>query len=145
MHTILEQDNGGYTPLHLSAFYGDFAGIQFLLKHCGNKQHALNIVDNKHKKKVLDYAENDQVRKYLIDLKDAAHKGDQDSMKLLVNCGHDLNQRSSVFGVAPLHRALNAPQEKRQEILKYIIGCEASLDIADSNGWTALVSKYILF
>jgi len=44
-------------------------------------------VDSKNKKEVLDYASNNEVRKYLTDLKDAARKGDEKNFNFLVNCG----------------------------------------------------------
>lgn len=76
--------------------------MQFYLKNGGNPKS----VDLKHKKEVLDFAESNAVRKYLIDLKDAARKGDKKSMNLLVNCGHNLNEKKTIFGVAPVHTSV---------------------------------------
>lgn len=68
---INAQDNEGYSPLHLASFYGDFASVQFYIKKGANPK----AIDSRKRKEVLDFASNDQVRKYLIDLKDAARKG----------------------------------------------------------------------
>lgn len=60
-------------------------------------------------------------------------------MNLLVNCGHDLNEKKTIFGVAPVHTAVEYfSKEKKDEPLKYVIKCDADLDLCDSNGWTAL-------
>jgi hypothetical protein len=58
--------------MHLGSFAGDFAGVQFLLSIGGDPK----IKCKKNEKDVLDYASNDMVRKYLVDLKNAAKDGD---------------------------------------------------------------------
>lgn len=64
---------------------------------------------------MLDYAENNCVRKYLTDLKDAARKGDKASMELLVNCGHAIDERKTIFGIAPLHNAVEHFHNKQED------------------------------
>jgi ankyrin repeat protein len=66
------QDADGYSPMHLASFYGDFLCVQFL-RDLGGNEH---IKDFKANKPVLDYAANGLVRGVLIDLKEAARKGD---------------------------------------------------------------------
>jgi len=54
--------------MHIASFSGDFAAIQYLLSIGGDpklKCRAKGL-------DVLDYASNDMVRKYLMDLKNAA-------------------------------------------------------------------------
>ena len=46
------------------------------------------------------------VRKYLVDLKNAAKDGDEKSFNLLVNCGHPVDCKSTIYGVAALHNAI---------------------------------------
>jgi len=55
---------------------------------------------------VLDYASNDMVRKYLVDLKNAAKDGDEKSFQLLVNCGHPIDGKATIYGIAPIHNAI---------------------------------------
>jgi len=62
---------------------------------------------------VLDYAENDQVRKYLIDLKDAAKISDMKSFSMLLNCGHSIDERKTIFGIAPIHNSIMRSTLKR--------------------------------
>lgn len=57
--------------------------MQFYLTQGGDPK----AIDSKNKKEVLDYASNNEVRKYLTDLKDAARKGDEKNFNFLVNCG----------------------------------------------------------
>ncbi|EAS06627.2 ankyrin domain protein (macronuclear) [Tetrahymena thermophila SB210] len=135
LQVINSQDNEGYTPLHLASFYGDFASVQFFLKHGGDPKQ----VDTKNRKEVLDYAQNDQVRKYLIDLKDATRKGDDKSFNFLVNCGHQVNGKKTIFGIAPIHNAIQfVNQSKNDQILRSVVNCDADVNITDSNGWTPL-------
>ena len=54
----------------------------------------------------MDLASNDMVRKYMIDLKNAAREGDEKSFKLLVNCGHKVDGKATIYGIAPIHNAL---------------------------------------
>ncbi|EGR33877.1 hypothetical protein IMG5_033560 [Ichthyophthirius multifiliis] len=129
------QDNEGYTPLHLASFYGDFAQVQFYLKLGADPK----AVDLKHRKEVLDYASNDTVRKYLIDLKDATKQGDNKSFNFLVNCGHFVDGKKTIFGIAPIHNAVqNVYLTKDDTILKNVVKCDADINITDSNGWTSL-------
>lgn len=69
--------------MHIASFAGDFAAIQFILSVGGDPK----LKCRKKQQDVLDYASNDQVRKYLMDLKNAAKQGDQKAFDLLVNCG----------------------------------------------------------
>lgn len=55
----------------MASFYGDFASVQFYLQNGADPK----IVDSKNRKDVLDFASSDSVRKYIIDLKDAARRG----------------------------------------------------------------------
>lgn len=69
--------------MHLASFAGDFAAIQFMLLLGADPKI-------KCKRKIrtpLEYASNDSVRKYLMDLNNAVEEGDDKSFTLLVNCG----------------------------------------------------------
>eukprot|EP00825_Cyclidium_porcatum_P019598 TRINITY_DN2230_c0_g1_i3.p1 TRINITY_DN2230_c0_g1~~TRINITY_DN2230_c0_g1_i3.p1 ORF type:complete len:744 (-),score=143.38 TRINITY_DN2230_c0_g1_i3:71-2302(-) len=132
---INAQDSEGYSTLHLASYNGAFKTVQYLLSIGGNPK----LVDAKNSRQVLDYADTDNVRKYLIDLKDAARKGDTKSLNMLVNCGHQINEKKTIFGIAPIHNSIeNYHKTHNDESLKYIISCNADIDISDSNGWTPL-------
>jgi len=93
------QDCEGYTPLHLASFYGDFTLVKYLIKLGADPQKK----ENKSKKEVLYFASNEETRKSLIDLKDAARKGDVNSLNLLINCGNSIDSKKTIFGIAPIH------------------------------------------
>lgn len=85
--------------MHLASFYGDFTLVKFLLTIGADPSKT----DNKSKKEVLYFAVNSETRNSLIDLKDAARKGDVKSLKELVNCGNEINSKKTIFGIAPIH------------------------------------------
>jgi hypothetical protein len=39
-------------------------------------------------------------------LKDAARKGDEKSFNFLVSCGHKVDERVTIFGIAPIHNVI---------------------------------------
>lgn len=43
------------------------------------------------------------VRKYMVDLKNAAREGDEKSFQLLVNCGHKVDAKATIYGIAAIH------------------------------------------
>ena len=49
------------------------------------------------------------VRKYMVDLKNAARKGDASSFNTLVNCGHKVDGRATIYGIGPLHHVMKHP------------------------------------
>lgn len=55
------------------------------------------------KKEVLNYTENDAVRKTLITLDDASKEGNQKGVEFLVNCGYSINGKNTSSFVAPIH------------------------------------------
>ena len=57
-------------------------------------------------KDVLDYAANDMVRKYMVDLKNAARDGDASRFNTLVHCGHKVDGRATIYGIGPLHHVM---------------------------------------
>jgi ankyrin repeat protein len=132
---VKAQDSQGFTALHLASFNGNFAAVQFLLG-MGADPKARDTLNGKE---VLDYAENEQVRKYIITLSESALRGDQKSFDLLINCGKSVNSKQSIFGIAPIHNVIeNADVTGSLDFLEKIISCGADVNIQDSNGWTPL-------
>ena len=96
---INSTDKEGYTPMHLSSFYGDYLLTQYYLKHGGDP----GKTDSVRNQQVLDYASNDLVRRSLIDLKEAARLGDKKKFDLLLNTGSNINAKKTIFSIAPIH------------------------------------------
>lgn len=79
------------------------------------------------------------VRKYLIDLKNAAKAGDEKSFELLVNCGQLVNGKATIYGIAPVHNAIeHTHTSKNNKMLETVLSFEADVNVADTNGWTPL-------
>ena len=65
--------------------------------------------------------------------------GDDKSFNFLVNCGHAVNGKKTIFGIAPIHNAIQCVNvTKDDKILKSVVKCDADINIPDSNGWTSL-------
>jgi ankyrin repeat protein len=56
----------------------------------------------------------------------------------LVNCGNKIDSKLSIFGEAPIHKAVLTDHDKKEDALRTIIESKANVDNMDSNGWTAL-------
>lgn len=57
----------------------------------------------------------------------------------LVNCGEKIDKRSSIFGEAPIHKAVLSFEGQKNEALGTIVReCLANVNNIDSNGWTPL-------
>ena len=98
-HIANIKDKDGYTPLHLSSFYGDHSFLSHLLRVGGDPL----VESGASGRSVLAFAKNEVVRRALIDLKEAARQGDDKSFTHLINCGNDINERKTIFNIAPLH------------------------------------------
>ena len=56
-----------------------------------------------------------------------------------MNCGDKIDEKMSIFGEAPIHKAVLSEEELKQDALGAIIDdCRANINIIDSNGWTPL-------
>ena len=76
----------------------------------------------------------------LQNLNDAAYQGNVKDLKHLVNCGDKIDSKLSIFGEAPIHKAVLSKLREAEKMvaLQAIIETKANLDNMDSNGWTAL-------
>lgn len=72
-------------------------------------------------------------------MNDASSQASSKDIKYLVNCGNSIDERQSITGEAPVHRAVLSSKADKNSALTAIIDCNADLDILDSNGWTALI------
>lgn len=86
----------------------------------------------------LDLSKDKFCRKVLSNLNEAAYTCDNRNLKFLVNCGNKINDKLSIFGEAPIHKAVLSNKAENTETLKAIIESEADIENIDSNGWSAL-------
>lgn len=94
---------------------------------------------NTFKERPLEMSKDKFARSVLQNLNDAATQASSNDVKYLVNCGNSIDQRQSITGEAPIHRAVLSQETDKNLALESIITCNANLDILDSNGWTALI------
>ena len=128
------QDQNYHTPLHISSYFGDFKSSR-LFTHNGanpscpaNAQAPLEIGKDKFSRDVLQC------------LNDAATTTNVKDLQYLVNCGEDIDSRTSIVGQAPIHKAVLSSHSDTEKVkmLDSIIKSNADINIIDSNGWTAL-------
>lgn len=74
-----------------------------------------------------------------MDLKNAARDGDAKSFNLLVNCGHKVDGRATIYGIGPLHNVMRHTFEvKNEDMFKTVMNVDPNVNLVDSNGWTPL-------
>ena len=55
-----------------------------------------------------------------------------------MNCGNKIDNKISIFGEAPIHKAVLTKDQQKSTTLKTILENKANVDNIDSNGWSAL-------
>lgn len=126
-------DNNNHSPLHIASFVGDFKAARLLTKKGSEASSAAFPT------KPLEVGKDQHTRNVLTDLNKAASQADQKDVKYLVNCGNKIDKKLSIFGEAPIHKAVLSREENKSEALKAIVyECHANVNNIDSNGWTAL-------
>lgn len=104
-------DKNSHTPLHISSYYGDFKSSR-LFTHCGSD--STKVVENP-----LKVSRDKQSRDVLQNLNNAANTTNVGDLEYLVNCGEKIDDKSSIMGAAPIHKAVlstNTPNEKKNMI-----------------------------
>jgi ankyrin repeat protein len=88
----------------------------------------------------LECGKDKFTRSVLQNLNDAAYQANVKDLKHLVNCGDKIDSKLSIFGEAPIHKAVLAKVKETEKMmaLQAIIDTKANTDNMDSNGWTAL-------
>lgn len=156
------QDSQGYTPLHLSSFYGQYELVnKFLLLKANTK-----LRDLVHHKEAIEYSRNPCIMKAIRDINDSVLDNDMEKFNFLLNSGFGIEDKKSIKIRRPMHHAIiNADQEIQKELvksgvdphskqrhevslgtgsgneelfLKTVVKCGADIDSTDSDGWTAL-------
>lgn len=128
------QDANYHSPLHVASYFGDFKASRYMVK-LGADPNSPAFAE-----RPLEVGKDKFVRGVLQNLNEAAYQANVKDLKHLVNCGNKIDNKLSIFGEAPVHKAvLSKVQEGLKSMaLKAIIESKANVDNMDSNGWTAL-------
>ena len=128
------QDCNYHTPLHISSYYGDFTSSR-LFTHLGANTSSAATAEAP-----LEVGKDKFARSVLQNLNDAATTSNRKDLEYLVNCGEDIDTRSSIVGQAPIHKAVLSKnnENEKSKTLETIFKQNADVNIIDSNGWTAL-------
>ena len=86
----------------------------------------------------VDLAKDNKVRNVLTNLNEAAKASNDKDIEELVNFGKDINEKLSIFSLAPIHKIIESKNDKKHEVLKNMLLLGSDPNIKDSNGWTAL-------
>ena len=127
------QDNNGDNLLHICSYHGNYKIINRLLYYGANKQ-----AQNKENQIPVDIAKDNKVRKVLTNLNEAAKAADEKNIQELVNFGKDLNEKLSIFSLAPIHKIIESKEVDKHKVLKKMLLLGSDPNLKDSNGWTAL-------
>ena len=127
------EDNNGQTPLHIVSRKGNYVLVRHFLK-LGADPNKRDIKLNN----ALDIAENKYVRQALTNLNEEANKGNESNINRLVDEGDNINERNSILGEGPIHKAVLSSIKNKIDALRAILKHEPEIDLIDNNGWTAL-------
>ena len=94
------QDLNYHSPLHVASYYGDFKCSRFMIKLGADPNSAA------FSERPLEVGKDKFVRGVLQNLNDAATQGNIKDIKHLVNCGNKIDNKISIFGEAPIHKAV---------------------------------------
>ena len=94
------QDENKHSPLHISSFFGDFKASRMMVKAGAEASSAAYV------KRPLEVGKDKFARGVLQNLNKAATQSNNEELKFLVNRGSSINKKQSIFGEAPLHKAI---------------------------------------
>jgi ankyrin repeat protein len=128
------QDKNMHTPLHISSYYGDFKNSRLYTTLGASTTSAANA------EAPLKVCKGKESRNVLQSLNEAASTANVNDLEYLVNCGEQIDTRSSIVGQAPIHKAVlsNMSDSEKSKTLDRIFKNNADVNIIDSNGWTAI-------
>ena len=127
------EDNNGDNLLHICSFHGNYKIINRLIYY-GAEKHSQNKINQIP----VDIAKDNKVRKVLTNLNEAAKASNEKDIQELVNFGKDLNERLSIFSLAPIHKIIESQEKNKHQVLQKMLLLGSDPNIKDSNGWTAL-------
>ena len=128
-----QQDQNYHSPLHVASYFGDYQSTRLLTK-LGSEPHSAAFPQ-----KPLEIGKDKYTRSVLQNLNKAATQAASKDIRYLVNCGDKIDTKLSIFGEAPIHKAVLSDEEEKQGALGAIIEeCHANVNNIDANGWTPL-------
>ena len=130
---INSEDNSGDTVLHLASIHGDYRIVNKLLMYGGDK-----TLKNVEGNIPLDMARDEKVRKVFTNLNKEAKNSDEKNLVELINYGHDINSKISIFSQAPIHKVIESKSTDKHSVLNKMLDMGADPNIKDSNGWSPL-------
>jgi ankyrin repeat protein len=86
----------------------------------------------------LEIGKDKFARNVLQNLNDAATEANDKDVNYLVNCGENIDNRHSIAGHAPIHKAVLGKEARKIDTLNAILENRAKPNTVDSNGWSAL-------
>ena len=84
------QDVNYHTPLHISSYFGDFKSSRLFV------EKGADAASDANAEAPLNIGKNKFARDVLQSLNDAAKTGNDKDLNYLVNCGEDINSKSSI-------------------------------------------------
>jgi len=132
---VLNQQDGNYhSPLHVASYFGASATSRTLIR-LGAEPRSAAFAQNP-----LEIGKDKFTRNVVQNLNKAATQANSKDLRYLVNCGDKIDERRSIFGEAPIHKAVlsNEEESKTDALAAIIEDCHANVNNIDSNGWTPL-------
>ena len=123
------QDANYHSPLHVASYFGDFKASRYMVK-LGADPNSPAFAE-----RPLEVGKDKFVRGVLQNLNEAAYQANVKDLKHLVNCGNKIDNKLSIFGEAPIHKAVLSGMKEAQKSLALhtIIESKANMDNMDSN------------
>ena len=120
--------------MHVASYFGASATSRTLIR-LGAEPRSAAFAQNP-----LEIGKDKFTRNVVQNLNKAATQANSKDLRYLVNCGDKIDDRLSIFGEAPIHKAvLSDEEEMKTDALAAIIeDCHANVNNIDSNGWTPL-------
>jgi ankyrin repeat protein len=133
IHDILNtRDLFNETPLHIASRQGNYVLVSHYLKH------GAKVTKNINSHFPLDIAKDRFTRRALTNLNVEAFNWADQNINELMEKGENVNQRLSIFGQPPLHKAVDSTNKDNVKTIKTLLDYEADVNLIDYNGWTAL-------
>lgn len=120
------------TPLHIASRRGFYVLVSNFLKF------GAQICKNFNGNAPLDIAKDKFTRRALTNLNEEAFKWLDDNITELIENGEDVNKRLTIFGIPPLHKAVDSEIKENTTTIRTLLDYNADINLMDYNGWTAL-------
>jgi len=99
---LTTQDQNYQSPLHVASYFGDFKAARHMVELGADSNSAA------YAERPLNVCRDKFVRGVLQNLNDAAEQNNVPDLQYLVNCGNKIDNKTSVFGEAPIHMVVES-------------------------------------